>query len=428
MLTKRWYPLYPLAEQVRYINSKARFNVVACGRRSGKSERAKRKIVRKAIIGTNYQRPSFILAAPTREQAKRVFWSDLKDMIPKYFIQGKPSETELIIKLKTGAEISVVGMDKPERIEGRSIDGIILDEIANMKSGIFQEHVRPGLADRSGWCDFVGTPEGENFFYDLAELAKITDGWDFFHWESADILPSHEIEEAKKTMDPLTFDQEFRGKFIQFATAIYYSFTIEKNVGELKQMYNKDEPLIISLDFNVAPGIAAFLQEKVLGTIIIDEIHIPRNSNTPMVCRKIIEKYKNHSGDVHLYGDSTGGNRGSAKIAGSDWDLVKAELRPVFGDRLKFRVDKSNPRERIRVNAMNSLILSASGERRLFVDKGCKNIIKDFRSVKVLKGSAGEIDKKSNLEITHLTDAIGYYVAKKHPIVSRKTKVRELMI
>jgi hypothetical protein len=117
------------------------------------------------------------------------------------------------------------------------------------------------------------------------------------------------------------------------------------------------------------------------------------------------------------YGDATGGSGGTAKVDGSDWSLIKQYLRPVFGDKLRFRVDQSNPLERVRVNAVNSRCKSADGQVRLLVSKsGCPNLIKDFEGVRVIEGSAGDIDKDADPKLTHLTDAIGYYIEKCFPV------------
>jgi hypothetical protein len=56
------------------------------------------------------------------------------------------------------------------------------------------------------------------------------------------------------------------------------------------------------------------------------------------------------------------------------------------------------------------------GTRRLYVDRRCKWTIKDFEGVRVMEGTAGEIDKDYDSRLTHITDAIGYYVFKKFPV------------
>src|SRR5690606_18111959 len=124
------------------------------------------------IVGTRHFPSRFFAAAPTHAQAKRLYWSDLKALVPGRLLAGKPSESELIIRLVNGAEIYVLGMDAPERIEGSPWDGGILDEYANMKARAWGEHVRPALADRNGWCWLVGVPEGRNHYYDRWRFAQ----------------------------------------------------------------------------------------------------------------------------------------------------------------------------------------------------------------------------------------------------------------
>jgi hypothetical protein len=117
-LPPRWTQLRPHPAGEAYSNSPHRFNTVAAGRRSGKTERAKRKLVRKLLSAKTTWEPRFFAGAPTRDQAKRIFWDDLKLLVPRYLMAERPSESELKIRLVTGGELFVVGLDVPERIEG----------------------------------------------------------------------------------------------------------------------------------------------------------------------------------------------------------------------------------------------------------------------------------------------------------------------
>jgi len=428
LLTPRWTALRPHPVQKQFMMSTARFNVVPAGRRSGKTEIAKRRLIRRAMRGTKFDNPRFFCAAPTRQQAKDIFWADLKRMIPQWIMRGSPIETDLVIRLITGGEIHVEGLDKPERIEGQPWDGGIVDELGNTKAKAWPENIRPALSDRQGYCDLIGVPEGRNHYYDLHLLAQAdtTGTYAHFHWKSAEILPPEEIRIARADLDELTFRQEYEADFITFGGRAYYPFDSAKHVKPLK--YDKFKELILCFDFNVAPGVAAICQEQKLpngldGTGVIGEVHIPQNSTTPRVCAKLIEDWKDHQGEVRIFGDATGGARGSAKVEGSDWDLIKRHLTPVFGHRLGFRVPQENPQERPRVNAVNSRLQAVSGDIRMMVDPKCKHVIKDFEGVVILEGSAGEIDKKKTPMLTHLTDAIGYYTAARFPIVDRSVQV-----
>lgn len=416
--------------QLALWNATCRFATVPAGRRSGKTELSKRRLVGKSIMEERHDDAWFIAAAPTLSQAKRIFWRDLKAMSPKRFVTNITESGEPTIEYFNGARLTVMGMEVPERAEGSPLNGIVLDEYGNMKEDVWDAHVRPALTDRKGWAWFTGVPEGRNHYYDLSTSARLdtTGEWGNYTWWTEHVLHLYlgkaeaeaELASAQSRMDPLTYDQEYRASFVTFEGLAYYGWgdwNISRNL-----IYRPESDLIVCFDFNVSPGVAIILQEQPTSdplklTGVLGEVYIPRNSNTPAVCRKLIADWGKHRGRVLCYGDATGGLPGSAKVDGSDWDLIKRELKPVFNERLRFRVDLSNPAERTRVNCMNSRLRTIDGTVRLLVDgKKAPNLVKDFEGVRLLEGGSGEIDKKFDSKLTHPTDALGYYVEKQWPI------------
>lgn len=442
-LTRRWTIMKPHAPQLAYRSSPARFNVVPAGRRSGKTERFKRKIILSALGHDKPWNGNYAACAPTRDQAKAIYWNDLKAMIPQELMLGAPRESELVIKLINGSEIAVIGMDRPMRVEGRPWDGMGLDEFANMKPEAWEHNVRPALSDRLGWCDFIGVPEGRNHYYQLYQRAlHDTSGqWAAFTWFSSDILPPEEIASARADLDELTFAQEYEASFVSFTGCAYYNFNERDHYRKCRELYNPDAPLIFAFDFNVAPGVANILQEMphpaLRGlartaaknvTACIGEVHIPRNSTTVAVCAKLLADWGKHRGRVICYGDASGGNKGSAKLLGSDWDIVRDELHQIYRNRLSFRVKKANPSERARVNAVNTRLKTATGEVSFVIDPSCRYTIQDFEGVVVLQGGSGELDKAHSPDLTHHTDAIGYYIEREYPTSHTGIKVEELSL
>lgn len=431
-----WYKLKAHKEQARLMVSQSRFNVVPAGRRSGKTEIVgKRRLILRTLQGSDFPDPRYFAAAPTRDQAKRIYWNDLKKMFPKNLIaKNGISESRLIIRSVLGSELHVLGMDKPERIEGSPWDGGVLDEIANMKPRTWKEHVRPALSDRHGWCDFIGVPEGRNHYYDLYKdaIAQFYEAlhkglipeWNAFWWKSADILDPQEIIAAKRDLDELTYAQEYEASFVNFAGMAYYNFRDKLHTAKLD--YNPKDDIDICFDFNVSPGTATVIQEQWLPTSeteetwgdgVIGEVYIPKNSNTIRVCDRLIKDFGKHKGTVTCYGDYTGGARKSAAVLGSDWQLIKQKLWAHFGsDRVFFKV-KPNPRERERINSVNSRLLTMSKEVRMMVDPSkAPKTVKDFEGVTLLQGGSGEIDKSANPDLTHLTDGLGYRMWQLYPV------------
>jgi hypothetical protein len=190
--------------------------------------------------------------------------------------------------------------------------------------------------------------------------------------------------------------------------------------------YDPQADLIFALDFNYSPGVAAVCQERqlpngLIGTAVIGEVWIPRGSSTPAVCRKLIDDWSHHYGRIFVYGDATGAAQGSSRIAGSDWDLARATLIPAFRDQVHFKVPRANPQERVRINAVNTRLLSAAGDIRLMVDPvKAPNVVKDLEGVQLLEGGSGQIDKKADPMRSHISDALGYYVVAEFPIVDRR--------
>ena len=430
--TPRWTTLRFHPVQYELWHFDGRFAWVPAGRRSGKTEIGKRKIVREAVVAEiNALRESrrsddwFIFGAPTHDQAKNISWEDLKVLIPGEFID-KIYEGDRRIRLLRGTEISVIGMDKPQRAEGRPLSGGVLDEYADMKEVVLSRHVRPALADKMGWLWLTGVPEGRNHYFEGCEAARVDETGEsrLFTWWSEDILPASEIEALKKSLDEASFEQEIHASFNIFKGRIYYAFDRNKHATSRLE-YHPGLPLVLCFDFNVDPGVCVYVQErtqqgdKTLGenyTAVIGEVHIPRNSNTASVCRKIIADWgAKHKGEVFLYGDPAGGHRSTQSEVGSDWDIIRDYLKPVFGARLKSRVARSAPRERARINAMNHRILTKDGVKHMLVDPvAAKHTLDDLEAVCAKEGSNGEIDDDDG-RVSHLTDALGYYIWERWP-------------
>ena len=440
--TARWYPLRPHAGQAKLWTSSSRFRVAACGRRSGKSELAKRFGAKLAIAPQRYQDARYVFGGPTYAQAKRVFWPDLKKLVPRWALLGQDprravSEDELTIQLANGSTIQVVGLDRPERAEGVAIDFALIDEAANVREEAWTEHLRPGLSERGGQAWIISTPEGRNWLWQLAQRAQedTTGLWSYHTWPSSTILDPVEIAIAKAELDQRTFAQEYDASFLDVSGRVYYNFRREVHAAE-SLPYDPFATLLVSFDFNVSPGVAVFAQvRRYRGdnllvdrvdpiAVVTDELWIERDSNTPRVCQEIVRRYRDHHGPVEVYADATGGAKGTSQTDGSDLVLIRKHLEPVFGERLNWHVPHANPPVRARINSLNSRLESADGKVHLLVDPSCKHVVQDLEGV--TWSPSGDIDKKSSPMLSHISDALGYLTHGKWPLSGYGSVVEQM--
>lgn len=239
--------------QKKVWNDKSRFKVVAAGRRTGKSRLAAYLLIVNALQA---DKGHVFYVAPTQGQARDIMWQTLLEV-------GHPVITgshinNLQIKLVNGATISLKGADRPETMRGVSLKFLVMDEYGDMKPEVWEQILRPALADQKGTALFIGTPLGRNHFYDLYQHAGKRDDETFaaFHFTSFDnpLLDPAEIEAAKKSMSSFAFRQEFMASF-------------EAHGGELfkEEWIKMDEEEPDDGDFFIAIDLAGFEDEGSTG-------------------------------------------------------------------------------------------------------------------------------------------------------------------
>ena len=151
-----------------------RFKIVAAGRRTGKSRLAAWMLIVNALQADKGQ---VFYVAPTQGQARDIMWQTLLDLAHPVVVSAHINNLQ--IKLVNGATISLKGADRPETMRGVSLKFLVMDEYADMKPEVFEQILRPALADQKG----------------------------------GELLDPDEIDLAKKSMSSYAFRQEFMASF-----------------------------------------------------------------------------------------------------------------------------------------------------------------------------------------------------------------------
>jgi hypothetical protein len=383
------------------------------GRRFGKTHLALVELLR-AAWGKG--RTAWYIA-PSYRQAKRIAWDRLKQLTEPYW-GGKPNETDLSIRLRWGGVIALRGADQYSSLRGNGLDFVVLDEYASMRPECWTEVIRPALADRQGGALFIGTPEGADHLFERFEHAQKDQEWAAFQYTTLQggNVTAAELASASRELDARLFRQEFEASFEGVAQGqAYYSFSRAESVKPCS--YRPGLPLIWTLDFNVNPMCSVLAQRVDDSVHVLDELILP-DSNTVKACEAFLERTRDwgHHGaiNVEVYGDASGYQRRTSGT-GTDWSLIREFFGRWNGTfQATIRAATSNPGVRDRVALVNSRLQNASGERRLFVDPRCRELIKDFERVRWQIDSTGRVTTeldKSDRARTHISDALGYFVA-----------------
>jgi hypothetical protein len=382
-------------------NSDARFRVVSAGRRFGKSFLSMNEMAKFA----RFPNKRIMYLAVTHRQAKTVIWDDLKAQLIERNWVKKINESEMQIWLVNGSTITVRSAETKDALRGGKYDFLVLDEVADMSKDVWFSILRPTLSDRRGHALFIGTPKGlGNWFFDLWSNAKSSKDWASWQYTTLEggNVPPEEIEAARLDLDLKTFEQEYEAQFVNYSGVIFYAYT-EENLVDHPGL-QEGEPVHIGCDFNTSPITAACATRTQDGLHFFDEIAI-YGSNTNELADEIRKRY-GFNRTIYVYPDASGGRKQTSSGGFSDHIILQ-------NAGFKVVVDSINPPVSESIASVNSVLCSKDGNRRLLIDKKCRQIRESMLKY-VYKEGTRQPDKDNGFD--HMADCIRYVTQKLHPL------------
>jgi len=320
------------------------------------------------------------------------------------------AESTFLMK-ETGSKILFRSLENFEYLRGTNLAWFGMDELTYAPQEAWLR-LEARLRDPQAklLCGFaVWTPKGFDWVYKRFIRDRV-DGYEtvqaapYENRHLLDRVPDF-YERLKSSYDTALFEQEVLGRYKNLnAGAVYESFQRERNVRALK--LNWSLPLFWALDFNVDPMSSVIAQRWGTEIWALDEIVLARAS-TQQACEEFHSRFPNHQAGVIVYGDASGARLQTAGT--TDYRIVREYFRSAGYGNMRFRVPRSNPQVRLRVDLTNGLLLSASGESKLLIDPKCKGLIQDFEEI-TYKPDSRIIDKERDPKRTHLSDALGYLI------------------
>ena len=278
-----------------------RFNVIVCHRRFGKTVFCINEIIHKALTCTK-RRPQYAYIAPTIKQAKVIAWDYIK-----HYTAGIPdmkyNESELKCTFPNGAKVFLLGAENPDSLRGLYLDGAVLDEVAQMPKSIWGQVLRPALAERQGWSIFIGTPKGQNYFYELYNRADDLKTWSstIFRASETKILDPVELEALKQELTPEEYEQELECSFTAAVQGTYYGALMEQahKTGRIKVIaMDPASPVITAWDLGINDKTCIWFIQNIVGEIRVIDYY--ENSNEPLPHYINLVKSKPYVYDYHI--------------------------------------------------------------------------------------------------------------------------------
>lgn len=201
----------PRPYQARVHLGRKRFSVIVAHRRFGKTLLSIMELIHECG-GDKRRDARYGYLAPFLRQSKAVAWDYVKSIALK--IPGvQKNEQELSVDFAHGPRIRLFGGDNADALRGMYFDGIVIDEMADLKPDVWGAIVRPSLSDRKGWAMFIGTPRGINQFSEIYDYACAGSDPDWtgmiFRADETQVIDAEELAAAQRTMSDAQYRQEF---------------------------------------------------------------------------------------------------------------------------------------------------------------------------------------------------------------------------
>ena len=309
-----------LQSQLHDALSAKRWGVVVCHRRFGKTVMAINHLLRAAVLCAR-PNPRFAYIAPTYRQAKAVAWDYLKvyaGSIPLVRFH----ETELRCDLPNGARIQLLGAENPDSLRGIYLDGVCLDEMADMPESLFPEIIRPALSDRKGWALFIGTPRGHNAFFELYAAAEGQDEWHTALFRASDtgILDQEELDAAQAMMSVDQYAQEYECSWVANVPGAVFGKELQE-LQELGRISSVPYDPVVKVDtwwdLGVGDSTVIWFTQSVGRALHVIDFYENRGEGLPHYAKVLQQKdyfYGSHNAphDIEVRELSTGKSRREA--------------------------------------------------------------------------------------------------------------------
>ena len=394
-------------EQWAAHESTARFQILCCGRRWGKTTFGGNELTVPVMDPTD---PGYYwIVGPNYSQGEKEFRVLYMNIVNKLKLGSKikkqynVNQGQMRIEMPWGTIVEVKSAERKDGLLGEGLKGVIMAEAARHDKDTWEMFIRPALSDQRGWAKFTSTPKGHNWFQGLWLMGQIKtlhpdyESWRLPSWGNTLAYPGgredDEIQLIEQTVSKQFFSQEIAAEFTSFVGRIYEEFDPKIHCKNIQYNplwrnfwvfdYGFADPFVC-LDIMVDPEDNVYVwreyQERYRATW--DHSHILKERENP----------EGFHVDT-MFGDPRGADA-AATIA-----LV---LGQVFSEDV--------PREQGYEAVRRWLKLQPNGKPKLFIDESCVELIRQMEMLHLREAKEGRNAPEEQHDYDdHGPDALRYF-------------------
>lgn len=403
------------AKQADIHDSDARFKVLACGRRYGKTTFGANELT--AYMVDPEQVGYYWIVGPkytTAEKEYRIVYNNIIHKLNKQIkgVKKQYNVTQGLMRMEMpwGTILEVKSAQHQDTLLGEGLSGVIMAEAARHTSDTWEQYVRPALSDKRGWAIFTSTPRGYNWFQGAWLLGQTRtlhpqwDSWRLPSWENPIAFPGGrndpeilEMESKSKSW----FAQEIAAEFTAFTGKIYDNFNPSIHVKEIE--YTPRWTNVWALDYGWANPFCCY-------DVMIDpedNFYVWREyqvSEKTTFEHGTLLKYRDNPGDYHVdwgAGDPRGPDQANTITITTGVQLYSSDIA-------------STPHESwsLGVQHVHRLLdVQLDGKPKLFIDPSCVNLIRQMEQLRAPDEREGKnAPEGQHKHDDHGPDAIRYLI------------------
>lgn len=417
----------PHEGQIEVLESTARNQVVAAGRRFGKSDLGGHRLVTECFM-TYYlrnqlkeegKRREFWIVGPEytdSEKEFRVLWNNLERLkipLDRPGSYNDPLGGNMHLSAWGGTfQVHAKSAKHPETLVGEGLNGVVLAEAAKLKEKVWTKFIRPMLADFEGWSLMTSTPEGKNWFYEAWRRGQDPFSEDWASWRRpswtnpyvyktptvfAEVLRAQKLikagpvdgvntEQWKAKLDQLAvdaevlsmmqdltepvFNQEIAALFTEFVGRVFKEFDEEWHVDDLS--FNPAWDTYAAVDYGFTnPSVWLLVQIGPWGQIhVVDEVY-ERGLTPNEFAAEILSRGLCPGNLKTFYPDPA--SPGDTRILEQK---LRVKARGGTGGEVKYRIDAI--REALKDNITHVPVGHPDRYPMLKINRRCVETIRDF--------------------------------------------------